>query len=173
MRMDFISSLHSAILPHNSSAVLQLRQAWTTDNNDLIHWQRQQFTNTGKELFWCSIEQIVRFADLKMMRGMSLGSPNLTKIFQKEKLKKDMEGRLQLFRLKEQRQMDQMRRNRQREINNIITSVNTVATHNRRVTISYNRPRLAPINNIQQRNDNNREDEQKDESTVRRQLFKY
>ena len=122
LRSEFILSLHKTILMHNTSLVLQPRQAWSADDMELMDWQRQKFTDEGKQLFWCSMEQMARFADIKIMRNAGVGN-NFNRIYQKERLKKEAEERIQRYQLRQQQRMEAKRRQHQQQIRNIIANI--------------------------------------------------
>ena len=94
LRIKFSKSLHIASTMHDRSIVLPLRLMWSDNSPNMIDSINNRLSPAGLTTFWRGIDQLIRFADTKVMRNFGLP---LKQIFHKQKLQKEFEQAADLF----------------------------------------------------------------------------
>ena len=94
LRVKFIRSMHNAAQGQERMVILSLKQSWKENDSTLIQPSLKILNQKGLNLYCTALDNTLRFADTKVMRNYGLPLKN---IFQKQKIREEMEKRVTLF----------------------------------------------------------------------------
>ena len=118
LRIKFTKSLHIASMMHDRAVVLPLRLMWSDNSPNMIDNVNNRLSHAGLNTFWRGVDQLIRFAETKIMRNYGLP---IKQVFQKPKLQKESE---QFFDQFEKRMAARRDLTRQLQLNQVVRFFN-------------------------------------------------